>query len=167
MYRVVLALFMGMMASACHAESGNSATPLRACTQMGCESGLTVALPLDYRWQPGNYIFQLQTEQETLRCEGALPFHGCEHSALRCSSETIRIMESGCALPAEAHGFGDIQITGEPEKVRVTITRKHRSQGQKILADESFAPVYQTLQPNGPGCEPICRQGRVELSLER
>jgi hypothetical protein len=40
-----------------------------------------------------------------------------------------------------------------PAQVDVIVRRDGRQ-----VASGSFAPAYTTSQPNGPGCEPTCRQ---------
>jgi hypothetical protein len=42
----------------------------------------------------------------------------------------------------------ELEITGGPAPLRWTVT-----------------PQYNTLQPNGPGCPPICRQARVVVRM--
>jgi len=32
-----------------------------------------------------------------------------------------------------------------------------------LHVDARVAPTYRLVQPNGPGCAPICRQARIEL----
>ena len=44
--------------------------------------------------------------------------------------------------------------------VHVTIARDGTA-----LTDRSFRPTYTTSQPNGPGCEPVCRQARDRLDV--
>lgn len=46
-----------------------------------------------------------------------------------------------------------------PERVRITITT---AAGVTLFDAE---PVYATVRPNGPRCEPTCRVGRVTLTL--
>jgi hypothetical protein len=70
------------------------------------------------------------------------------------------IGESGCALPASAHGFSDIRFTSSPAKVTIRVERD----GQ-VLAKESFTPAYRTSEPNGPGCGPVCKQASATLAL--
>jgi sugar lactone lactonase YvrE len=40
----------------------------------------------------------------------------------------------------------------------------------RVIAEDethewSVTPNYERLQPNGPGCPPVCRQARIEVSL--
>ena len=47
-----------------------------------------------------------------------------------------------------------------PEEVTVAVS------GGGQHASVTVEPVYETLQPNGPDCPPICRQATVEVDLQ-
>jgi hypothetical protein len=70
------------------------------------------------------------------------------------------ITESGCALPPDAQGFGMIVVGAGPASVALTISR-----GGETIAQGSWTPDYQISRPNGPLCEPVCRQATVALQL--
>jgi len=46
-----------------------------------------------------------------------------------------------------------------PAEVTVRVTTSAGS------AERTFRPSYETVRPNGPGCEPVCRQARVTMPL--
>lgn len=71
------------------------------------------------------------------------------------------ITESGCALPPEAQGFGDINLGGSPASFSVKITRDG-----EVIGEGSSTPQYITSQPNGAGCEPVCKQATMPLPLK-
>jgi hypothetical protein len=138
----------------------NPAQAQRPCTEIGCMNGLTIDVPLDYRWQPGAYVFDFNLDGKAVRCTGSLPLKSCDQRSLTCTAEGVMIMESGCALP-DGHGFGMITIDSSPASASVRITHN----GQTI-AQSSWKPAYQITQPNGPRCEPTCRQATVSLTLK-
>lgn len=129
-----------------------------ACTEIGCVDGLTLRVAPDYRWPPGNYVFGLKIDGRAVTCQGKLPLNPCDMPSLTCDGEGVTITESGCALPPEAQGFGDIQIESGPRQVAISITRDGQT-----LVEKTVTPAYRTGRPNGPRCAPECRQASVPL----
>jgi hypothetical protein len=72
----------------------------------------------------------------------------------------VRIGESGCAMPPATHAFSDIVLNDNPARVSVVI----RHDGRELLR-ETLSPVYQSSQPNGPGCPPICVSAHSALRV--
>lgn len=46
-----------------------------------------------------------------------------------------------------------------PDRVELTLSAREQQ------LSGSYTPVYTSSEPNGPGCGPSCRQGRIELTL--
>ncbi|MGB4100453.1 MAG: hypothetical protein WBK91_00890 [Alphaproteobacteria bacterium] len=138
--------------------TGGSAMAESVCTQMGCQSGLQLDVAPDYPWSPGAYFFDFNLDGAHAVCRGVLPLPPCEQSGLTCDNAAITVLQSGCAMLPENHGFGNIMIDGAPAKVRVTITRDGAQ-----LVDKTFAPKYHDIRPNGAQCEPVCRQASARL----
>lgn len=134
----------------------------KMCTMIGCINGLHLNLAKVTPWTAGNYTFALELDGAAVTCTGALPLPACDKgAALRCDVEgKVQIGESGCALPPEQHGFADIQILGEPAKVKLTIKREDEQ-----LHSGELTPTYVTSRPNGPDCEPECRSANAEVAL--
>lgn len=132
-----------------------------ACTQMGCVDGLTVSIAPDYQWKPGNYAFDFTIDGKLLKCKGALPLKSCDAHNITCDGDGVMITESGCALPADAHGFGDIMLGSGPSSVALTISRDGKPIGQG-----DWNVKYQTAAPNGPECGPVCHQATVKLDIK-
>lgn len=134
----------------------------QACTRIGCVNGLNMRLPANMEWLPGSYVFTATTEAGVMRCSGDLPLPPCgeDDGSLRCTDDRLRVMESGCALPADAHSFGPIiQIEGSPTHIRLMVTRNGTT-----IVDQSFAPQYKTSRPNGPQCDPVCHSASVDIA---
>jgi hypothetical protein len=131
---------------------------VRACTEIGCQSGFSVDWESASGWKPGRYVFEIELDGAKTTCEGALPLRACGAGpSLTCSpGGAVMIGESGCALPPGQHGFSGFSVSTFPSSVSVTIKRDG-----KALSTESFRPSYQTSQPNGPGCEPVCKQAHA------
>jgi hypothetical protein len=152
---VALYAFASLL-GACSGEFDN-----RACTEIGCENGLTVHVTPAARWPHGAYRFVVEADGMSVTCSGSLPLSDCATRALACDREgVVTITESGCALPPNEHALGDLHLPGAPASVTVEIFRD-----EGTIARETFAPTYRTIQPNGPGCEPTCTQARVDLTL--
>lgn len=132
----------------------------RPCPMMACLDGLVLRVPPEHRWEPGRYDFFFKIDGRTVTCEGALPFKGCDDSnqSLRCDGEGVMITQSGCALPQEAHAYGDIMFPEAPGKVDVRILHNG-----EILINRTFSSTYETSLPNGTGCLPVCRSANAEL----
>lgn len=131
----------------------------RACTQIGCVDGLTLTIDPVHRWEKGDYIFDFMIEGKAVQCKAALPLKPCEEPSVSCDPPGIvMISESGCALPEDAQGFGDIRIESAPMAIRLDIFHN----GEKIHGLAAH-PQYQTSQPNGPQCGPVCRSASVDL----
>lgn len=140
-------------------SSGGSGT---ACSGLGCVDGLTLSFNPSTRWKPGKYVFVINADDRTQYCEGSLPLSKCTNGlTLVCKGNAAMIGESGCALPAEQHGFADIRFLSGPSKVTIRIVRDGLA-----IVDEALAPVYQTTQPNGPACGPVCRQAQATLTIK-
>ena len=130
------------------------------CTAAGCSDGLVVRVTPAAPWPQGAYRFVIEADGVTTTCTGTLPLGGCATRAITCDREGVSITESGCALPPSAHGFGDLTLPGTPESIRIQVQRDGETVG-----DQTFTPAYQTSQPNGPSCPPVCTNASVELAL--
>jgi hypothetical protein len=163
----LLALALFIVLPACKKDQAASPLPgepggEKVCTMIGCIDGLRAELKKATPWQPGSYTFNFELDGESVECKGALPLKACEAGpSLSCSADAgVQIGESGCALPAAQHGFSDIQFSGSPKQVRLTI-----SQDDKPLHSADLTPEYITSKPNGEGCEPTCRSARAEIAI--
>lgn len=134
----------------------------RACTKIGCENGVRMTLTKATPWVPGTYAFAFELDGEPVECKGALPLQACDAGpSLSCTPDAVvQVGESGCALPPEQHGFSDITVRGEPKQVTLKILHD-----DKPLASADITPNFLTSQPNGPGCEPICKTASSEVAV--
>lgn len=141
-------------------SSSSSGSP-HGCTEIGCVDGLLISFGRGVEWAPGTYVFSMNADGVEQTCKGMLPLPPCASgSSLACTGNVAMIGESGCALPASQHGFADIHLRSAPSKVTIRIERDG-----VVLADETLVPTYRTSQPNGPNCDPICRQASATIDL--
>jgi hypothetical protein len=139
-----------------------STPPPRACTEIGCVDGLHVELTPGSRWPAGRYRIDVEADGAAQSCEAVLPLKACDAGpSAQCSGAALAtIGESGCALPPADHGLSDINFSGAPKRVHVRITRDGAA-----IADKDISPTYKRLQPNGPGCEPVCSSASEGIAL--
>lgn len=136
-----------------------SAQAQTACTEMGCESGVTIQVPQVRFHAKGKYVYLLSLDgKKQVKCTASLPMKSCDKPAVTCSDKSVMIMEEGCALPPEDQRLGDIHITAQPKKLKLQVL-----QDSKIVASQEWKPVYSKVHPNGVECGPVCRQAAVNL----
>lgn len=134
----------------------------RTCTDMGCTSGLELEFVRPSPWPPGSYRITLRIDGKSASCDGELPLKPCDQGAsFRCSDASLRIAESGCALPASEHAISGLSSTAS-EATAVSLVIEH---GGALQATANLTPTFQTVQPNGPGCEPVCESASMKLKL--
>lgn len=125
-------------------------------------NGLNVQVAKSTPWPAGDYQMTFDVDGTVVACTGALPLRACEQGpSLVCDpAGRVQVTESGCALPPEQHGWGDVHVDGEPARVQLTI--RH---GDTVLHTADVRPTYTTSQPNGPGCEPTCRSATASVAV--
>ena len=157
-----LALAALALGSCSKGQSGTTPPGGQVCTQIGCLDGLRVELTHPGAWPAGDYTFTLVADGAAITCVGALPLPPCEAGrALTCDRDGAQIVESGCALPADAHGFAEILLPGPPvAELALTIAR-----GGEPLVATTLRPTYRESRPNGPGCEPLCRSADLAVAV--
>lgn len=134
----------------------------RTCTKMGCTSGLALELVRSTPWPQGSYRFTLRIDGKSVSCEGKLPLEPCERGpSFRCSDASLRVEESGCALPPEQHAVSGLSSTVS-QAAEVSLVIEHQG---VLQATAKLQPTFQTVQPNGPGCEPVCQSASMRLTL--
>jgi len=149
-----------MFMALCAIFLSSPAKAQQACTEIGCVDGLTISTE-GMDWPAGYYKLKfLLNNKASVECHGTLPLKPCpEGPSFSCNKQGITIGESGCALPKKAHAISDIRINAFPQKIVATIMRNGSTVHLRTLR-----PVYQTTQPNGPNCQPICKSATVSLS---
>jgi hypothetical protein len=150
-----------------------------ACTDVGCSDGVHVVVrPAGEGWRAGDYTVRITAGKDSSTCTATLPNASeweLETTTFECEDAPGRLVylhATGCDGDGDRDGDGDggtdgvscgslqLQIPGTPSSVRVRIDRSGES-----LLDESWRPKYREFQPNGPGCEPICKQSSLEGTL--
>lgn len=160
--QVLRALFaVGLLFSAAGCESDD---PGQTCTLIGCVGGFEINLEKASAWAAGDYTFDLDVDGKTNSCTVTLPFTSC-NDGLKCTTELtdLTIGLSGCALPAAQHKISGLTFFNTAPKT-VAVTVKF---GVDEIGSVSYTPTYTDSRPNGPNCEPLCRQAPAQtLSLK-
>lgn len=139
-----------------------AADSAKACSEMGCDDGLAIELVRPSPWPAGAYRFTLSIDGKAVRCEGALPLPPCDSGpSFHCDDASLTIAESGCALPPGEHAITGLHST-LTEGSEASLLIEHEG---SIQATAKLTPSFQTLQPNGPGCEPVCQSASLKLTL--
>ena len=155
-----------------------SCTSEKTCTLRGCEDSVFTVLPPDLRAPAGNETITVTADGVIMTCTfDVSPDAGNygEATQPQCSSGlTVNVdVGSACTLHPDAafevtclQALGavteEITVTGAPKEVRI-----QQVVGGTVLFDQTVQPTYQTVQPNGPGCAPICHQANTPLVLEQ
>ncbi|NUP08593.1 MAG: hypothetical protein HOW73_21300 [Polyangiaceae bacterium] len=137
----------------------------KMCTKMGCMDGLTIDIDPGKGGTPkGSYTIEVDADGKKATCQIKLPYQGCERGpATKCSGDVkVEVMESGCDKPAKEHTFGPLKFMSAPATVKVVIKKDN-----KPFAESTVTPDYKTLQPNGPDCDPVCKQGQGKVCAGR
>ena len=135
--------------------------PVKACTKMGCMSTLGVVVQ-DKPGQKGAYVIEVEAGDQKGRCEARLPAPRCGEPWTRCEGTLPLMAKEGeiCKKPPAEHTLPPLTIGAAPEKVIVRVLRD-----KKQVHEETVAPPYDALQPNGPGCEPTCKQAEIGVAV--
>jgi hypothetical protein len=171
---IATALFVAMV-DKCPGGLGKS------CTEIGCGDGASLSLKAPGTWRAGRYVFGFEMGGQSFTCTAqlpadlpgvgvvrSLPCTGADAGAFNaafvqetvCMEQRSRDAVSESCTPLPGRFTLQVDIRGTPEVVGVRVERD----GVEVTAQD-VALAYQESRPNGPGCEPICRQSRAELTL--
>lgn len=132
---------------------------VHACTEIGCQDQVSLSVRRADGAPPGLAV-SLDLDGRQVECAapqaGASTACGTDVSLevrelLSCTEE--RTQDARILRCVPTGKFEEvISIQGTPARVRVTV------QADGTLTERTFEPQYKTVQPNGPDCEPTCRQ---------
>lgn len=115
------------------------------CTGYECVDGFVIGLVRD-EWDEGDYVFEIDVDSSVTTCEYTLPMANSYDGG--CDDESVLIGTSS----GDAGAFYEIVVSSTTATaIEVTITLDGHD-----LANETFTPDYELVQPNGVGCDPVC-----------
>jgi hypothetical protein len=178
--RSLLSLASTTMAAICLSHVGCGWGPFssKACTTIGCSDqfGATV-IASSTELPAGTHTLTVTTEAGTLSCSFVVPFETlpgggtavpqCQPglgvfvglNTLCTETVTAEVRTLRCD-PIPGQLKESISISGTPTSVRV-----QQSVGGTTILDRSVSPTYKANRPNGPECDPLCRQAAVEWTI--
>jgi hypothetical protein len=152
-----------------------------ACTAIGCIDSASFQIKTaDGTWPDGAYALEVIADGITHACSMTLPDDlpaAGTISAIPCEPP---VGYTGVSLRADtvcsAHGdknSGGQTCTPSPDHytLRGSLPATPRTLGVRVTRDgdlllEQTQPLHYTeTQPNGPDCEPVCRQSSVDFAL--
>ena len=133
-------------------------------------------------WADGAYTFVFTTPESVHTCQLALPGElpttpgplrelTCSpalgtlggallNPASACREERAANAVSENCQPLPGQFVLEVQFVGTPATLSVHVERSGT-----VLLDDKQTLRYTEERPNGPGCEPVCRQTRLALTL--
>lgn len=150
-----------------------------SCTEIGCAGGVFVRVtPQGGIWQPGTYALELSLDDDRSECEISIPDDLPARGAVTSvpCGEGIDVMLQQLAECTETRSGDSVSqscepIPGqyelrffafqEPDRLRLTLNRD----GAELLSEDRRL-TYAESRPNGPDCEPVCRQAQVKLAFD-
>jgi hypothetical protein len=123
------------------------------CTLIGCGTFLEVRFT-GATTKPGLYQVEIVADGVPSSCQIALP-HECTAQPI-CSAgqSSWQLSLSGCAVDGGQQSVdGFVFFTGGPASLDFIVRRD-----DTVVGGGSAQPVYQESRPNGPDCDPLCRQ---------
>lgn len=129
---------MALVVGACDGGDGG-----RACTLIGCAAdGVRIELEDASGGIPaGVYRVTATSVEGTQQCDFTLPASGIQ--------PTCRVGDAGVTW----FGFA-------PTTVTIVVTRN-----QQPAHSDAHAVTYSETRPNGPGCDPVCHDGVLTITL--
>lgn len=150
------------------------------CTEIGCSDEVSLTLAFaDHKWPDGAYELEVMLDEVKHVCafswpeaepaSGSVGLVPCEPSELRaalaqdaeCTEErTADAVIQRCA-PLPGQYTLRLSSFGTPRQLQLQATRD----GER-LRELALELEYSELRPNGPDCEPLCRQSSQKLQLD-
>jgi hypothetical protein len=136
----------------------------KTCATRGCSAGFTAKVTsADGSFPSGMYRIELLVDGTSLTCTFAYPAAMlmqplCSGFFVAFLPETICTDTRCDAIPGRF--FETMTVTGTPGQVHAW-----QYVDDVPILDAAVAPSYQDERPNGPECEPVCRQASVAWTL--
>ena len=128
-----------------------------ACTLIGCMDQFTATVTVDATTVPaGKHTLTVTIDGAATSCSFNLP----ELAGLINEPCSVGFSLSVPGQPTDGKFTETIGVFGTPSSIEV-----HQTLDGTVVLDQTIAPTYQTNQPNGPGCGPICHQATAAWTI--
>jgi len=138
----------------------------QACTAMGCGPAVNIAFSKASAWR-GRYAIHVLGEGDSAlaTCRASFPLSCDAHEPCE-GTQQVLLLQSGCALPAEAQSLSGLQIPDAsapgPRTLKIIVF-----EGETKISERVVHPAYKKSYPNGPQCGFACYAAPSEtLKLE-
>jgi len=129
------------------------------CTGIGCVDGLEVFFSRA-SYEPGVYTVDIDLHGELIHCQATIPLDSDTSDG--CTDARVSLFLSGSMLEVSEQSIdGFFLDSADTGAVAVTVSLDDAQIGYA-----AFEPDYQTLQPNGPECEPTCTYASRDITLD-
>ncbi len=135
----------------------------KACTRMGCIGALEVAVVGGDKLAKGKYVIDVEADGKKGKCTFAAPSF-CEDKAPKCEGDIeIDVVTLGCpsVTTGPAPSIKSFKLPSSPAAANITVTRDGKKVGEVKLA-----PQYKEVRPNGPDCDPVCKNASEKLEIK-
>jgi hypothetical protein len=168
---LVLALLSAVgLTSAC--------TSTKACTEIGCVDQFSATIEAaSASLRPGDHELDVTVDEAWLSCRfsipvepipmGGLPAADCDHvltlfvgPAVTCTTFDDGAVKGQRCDPVPGRVQERLTVTGTPTYVGV-----RQWAGDTLIFTQMITPIYELTRPNGPECEPTCRQASATWSI--
>ena len=133
----------------------STTTTARACTKIGCSDAFTVRLkgrPFD----PKGWKVEAEVDGKVATCA----FDWSATSTTATCSEGLRMAFH--EPPLEDGATAIVTLDGAPSRIGFTVKRNNKP----VEPQRFYDPTYETVEPNGAGCPPSCRQATGPFVLK-
>ncbi|HEX5099362.1 MAG TPA: hypothetical protein VFV94_07665 [Polyangiaceae bacterium] len=158
---------------------GADACEAHGCTEMGCmdSAGFTLHAPGD-EWAPGAYELAIDFDETAHSCTFTMPdavdaaggqgvaiavactpkLDAWLNAVVTCTTHSDGSSSSQSCTPIPGRYYLSVQTSTLATSLSVSVTLD----GADYFS-ATHALTYKASQPNGPDCEPICRNATVEF----
>ncbi len=155
---LVLAALVGCSTAGSESGEDPAVSVATGCGDATCTSGLRIAL-VSSVFTPGAYT--VSTVSDELESVCGFVVGGSEDG---CGIEAPCLLEDDCDadvnLSFPPHSVVVTVGPGAPAVVEVVVLR-----GVEELVSSTLVPAYQTYEPAGAGCDPLCEVASAQLDL--
>lgn len=128
-----------------------------ACTEIGCQDGLSIVLNLDAPLDDGVWTLEVDTDDGLTTCAFEVS-HTCAEGDVCVTSDCDTL-----AWSAEQGEVDTVYLWLVTDDETVDVYLDDPSGTERFAASETV--TYETFAPNGEQCGPICTSASLELDV--
>ena len=133
----------------------------KECTLIGCGTSLTVHFT-GATATPGRYQIEVVADGVSSSCQFTLPEECTAQPICMPTAPGWILGKSQCSPGAERRSLdGFTFLTGAPARLEVVVRRDDTV----VSSSTAEPPMYKESRPNGPDCEPVCRQAEMSVDI--